>query len=387
MKILHNPTTLLHRTKELIGARLIDAYESPARVTSILKALEPVYDITTVTTDVERAAAAAAKIHSAEYLLHLETIFQSWAEEGMVDADGCVLPECFPVLRLGGKKCRQPKDLAARVGYYAFDMSTGISKETYISAIASADLARRGAAELVAPTDEGEDEDGEREAPVVFSLCRPPGHHCQTDLMGGYCYLNNTAIAVRTLLDALPDPSEQISILDLDFHHGNGTQSIFYTQCNPCYISIHGEDEYPYFTGSPSETGEGDGEGYNLNLPLPCEEGVFENYRPRLDEAVDKIREVDTKWLVVSLGFDTFAGDPVGKFALQREDYGVMGSIVGALGLPTLVVLEGGYVVEHLGSNCVEFLRGIEKGRKGEIGVVEDDEEDWEEVPAQDEER
>jgi len=397
MKILYNPTTLLHRTKELVFARLIDAYESPARVTAILTALEPVYEITTVSTDVERAAAAAAKIHSAEYLQHLETIFEAWAEEGMIDADGCVLPECFPVIRLGGKKCRQPKDLAARVGYYAFDMSTGISRETYLSAIASADLARRGAEELVAAdADAGAKP---REPPVVFALCRPPGHHCQTDLMGGYCYLNNTAIAVRTLLDTLPDPGEQISILDLDFHHGNGTQSIFYTQRNPCYISIHGEDEYPYFTGSPSETGDGDGDGYNLNLPLPCEDGVFANYRLRLDEAVAKIRAVDTRWLVVSLGFDTFADDPVGKFALRREDYGVMGSIIGALGLPTLVVLEGGYVVDCLGSNCVEFLRGIEKGRRGEIGIVsaldeeeeekeeeeEEEEEDWEKVSAQSE--
>jgi acetoin utilization deacetylase AcuC-like enzyme len=373
MKILHNPTTLLHRTRELVGARLIDAYESPERLTSILHALSSSErTITEVSTDLSAAHAAAAKVHTAEYLAHVGTIFESWLAEGMVEADGCVLPECFPVIRLGGKKTRQPRDLAARVGYYAFDMSTGISRDTYASAIASADLARRGAELLAEQTED-----------CVFALCRPPGHHCQTDLMGGYCYLNNTAIAVRTLLDTLKNPQEQVSILDLDFHHGNGTQSIFYDQKNPCYVSIHGEDEYPYFTGSPEETGEGEGEGYNLNLPLPIEAGDFDNYRPRLLEGVEKIRSVDTRWLVVSLGFDTFNDDPVGKFQLRRENYEEMGRIVGDLGIPTLLVLEGGYVVEELGNNCVAFLSGLEKARAEILNVspkLGEGSEDWEEV-------
>ena len=371
MKVLHNPITLAHRAHEVVGARMIEAYECPERITSILTALEPVYDISHVETDVVRATAAAEKIHSPAYLRHLESIFAAWVAKGMVKSDGCLLPECFPVTRLGPGghgRAREPKDLAARVGFYAFDMSTGISRDTYPSAIASADLARRGAEELVgaaARVAHGASD----AAPVVFSMCRPPGHHCQSDLMGGYCYLNNTAIAVRTLLDSIPSPADQVSILDLDFHHGNGTQSIFYSQSNPCYVSIHGEDEYPYFTGAPEETGEGEGEGYNLNLPLPCEGSTFENYRPRLEEALEKIVSVGTKWLVISLGFDTFVGDPVGKFQLTRQDYGTIGAMVGALKVPTLVVLEGGYVVEELGRNCLSFLRGLEQGRRADAKV------------------
>lgn len=358
MKILHSASTVLHHASEVVGGRMIDAYESPGRVTSIINALSPLYEILMVPTNLTLAEAAAEKVHTPAYLAHLKSIFSLWRKFDMVDSHGCILPECFPVNRLAGKKSREPKDPAARVGFYAFDMSTGISQDTYVSAIASADLARRGAEALAS-----------REDDVVFALCRPPGHHCCTDLMGGYCYLNNAAIAVRTLLERLQERGDdgQVSILDLDFHHGNGTQSIFYADQNPCYVSIHGEDEYPYFTGSPCETGEGAGEGYNLNLPIPCDEEAvdFSLYRPRLEEAVEMVRSVDTKYLVVSLGFDTFVGDPVGKFALQREDYGAIGETVGRLGVPTMLVLEGGYVVAELGRNCVSFLQGLERGRMG----------------------
>ena len=261
-----------------------------------------------------------------------------------------------------------------------------------MAAIASADLARRGALALAA----GEDE-------TVFALCRPPGHHCAPDLMGGYCYLNNTAIAVQTLLDTLP-ADQQVSVLDLDFHHGNGTQQIFYRESNPCYVSIHGEDEYPYFSGARSEVGEGDGEGYNLNLPILCDEVNWDVYEPQLKEAVEKLKSVGTQWLVISLGFDTFVGDPVGKFQLQTENYGVMGETVGRCGWPLLVVLEGGYVIEELGKNCLEFLRGVERGRRmgkapngvngngmnghgnGVNGVSEDEDEDEDEEEEEEEE-
>ncbi|KAF8536969.1 hypothetical protein BDD12DRAFT_631289, partial [Trichophaea hybrida] len=347
MKILHNASTLFHNVNELVGTRLIPAYESPSRITSILSSLTTHYSIMTVPTNLPHALSAAAKVHTPAYLLHLENIFASALASGLVDPNGCLLPECFPVSRLPlPKKSRPPKDLCARIGYYAFDMSSGIAEGTWVSAIASADLARRGALALAA----GEDD-------TVFALCRPPGHHCAPDLMGGYCYLNNTAIAVRTLLDVL-SAGEQVSVLDLDFHHGNGTQQIFYRERNPCYVSIHGEDEYPYFSGSAGEEGDGDGEGYNLNLPIPCEDVDWEVYEPRLKEAVEKLKSVETRWLVVSLGFDTFMGDPVGKFQLETRDYGIMGEMVGECGWPVLVVLEGGYVIEELGRNCLEFLRG-----------------------------
>ena len=457
MQILYNADTLAHEVKELVGARLIPAYESPARIAALLAALQlrPRFAVTTVTTDVPRAEAAAAKIHTPEYLDHLRSAFATSLRFGLVPPDGCLLPECFPVTRLPlhRRKCRAPRNLAARLGFFAFDLSSGIGAGTWPAALASADLARRGAEALVA-----------RPHQPVLALCRPPGHHCTPDLMGGYCYLNNTAIAVRTLLDALrlrprrgaqghgqderqaqaqaqaqeggqqeggqqgdgqqgdgqqgdgqqgdgqqdedrqaqaqaqeeggqegegaeqgaAEEVEQVSVLDLDFHHGNGTQQIFYADRNPCYVSIHGEDEYPFFSGAACETGDGPGEGYNLNLPIPCcpadePEGEgegddggsssgggvvdWETYSSQFELALAKLTAVRTKWLVISLGFDTFADDPVGKFWLQRCDYATMGEAIGRLALPTLVVLEGGYVVDELGANCVAFLDGLQRGK------------------------
>jgi acetoin utilization deacetylase AcuC-like enzyme len=365
MQILHNPSTLSHSILELVGSRLIPAYESPARISSILSALSS-RPITHCTTDIDAALHAASKVHTADYLQHLRTIFPQSLEAGLVEPSGTLLPECFPSARLPSYKARNktPTDLSARTGWYAFDLSSGIAEHTYTAALASADLARRGALAIA---------DGEK---TVFAMCRPPGHHCGKDVMGGYCYLNNTAIAVKTLLGELDDESQgQISILDLDFHHGNGTQEVFYADKNPAYVSIHGEGEYPYFSGAPEENGEGKGTGYNLNLPISCSQDVtWELYSPRMQQAIEKLKAVRTKYLVVSLGFDTFCNDPVGKFCLAREDYGKMGRIVGELGLPTLVVLEGGYVVEELGNNCAEFLRGLEAGKASvEVEAVEEE--------------
>ncbi|KAI5803669.1 esterase/lipase [Geopyxis carbonaria] len=352
MKILHNPDVLKHNTLELLASKVFPAHESPARILAILKSLALASrPITPVVLDLPTAEAAALKIHTPEYLTHLRTVFDSWRAAGLIDADGCVLPECFPVRRLAnGRTTKPPKDIFARVGYYAFDMSTGVGAHTYLSAISSVDLAAKGAVALT-----------ESPTTPVFALCRPPGHHCSADLSGGYCYLNNTAVAVQTLLD-LRGPDERVTVLDLDFHHGNGTQDMFYAAANPCYISIHGEDEYPYYAGFAEETGDGAGAGYNLNIPLPCHVSGLREYVPALEQAVQKVRDVDTRWLIVSLGFDTFHLDPLGKFKLRTEDYRVLAEMVGRLGLPTLIVLEGGYAVEQLGANVVSFLDGLETG-------------------------
>jgi acetoin utilization deacetylase AcuC-like enzyme len=351
--ILHNPDTLLHAATELQASKIRPAFECPARLTSILGALnKKSISFTSVPLDEAAAQAAARRIHSEPYLNHLKGIYDLWAKQGLIEHGDSVLPECFPVDRLAGRDPKKPPpvDIYARVGFYAFDMSTGVMEHTYKSAIASADLARRGAETLA-----------EKPEHTVFVLTRPPGHHCSKDLMGGYCYMNNVAIAVETLIEKT-NSEDQVTILDLDFHHGNGTQDIFYKRRNPAYISIHCEDEYPYYSGYPDEVGVEEGEGYNMNILLPAMTRG-DGYLAAVRKAIEKVQEVGTKRLVVSLGFDTFGSDPIGKFALETANYAAISKQIGALGLPTLLVLEGGYCVEKLGDNVVSFLEGFEEGR------------------------
>lgn len=290
-----------------------------------------------------------------------------------------VLPECFPPAARctgmdGDEPMGPPEDVAARAGYYMFDMSAGVGEKTWEAAVASADLAVRAARALV-----GKDAINEisstspptttqlpgENSRVVLALCRPPGHHCASDMSAGYCYLNNTAIGIAELLTHI-DPSEQISVLDIDYHHGNGTQKLFYRVPNPAYISIHAGGDYPFYSGTTREQGSGPGKGYTLNLPLKMNVTGGKEYLEALEIAIAKIRDLNTKWLVVSLGFDTFTNDPLGKFKLVTKDYESIGKRIGSIkGVKgVLCILEGGYSVEELGQNLVTFLGGVEEGRK-----------------------
>lgn len=239
-------------------------------------------------------------------------------------------------------------------------MSTGISKHSYTSIAASAALAVEGAIRMF---------EGQKS---IVSLCRPPGHHCDTKMAGGYCYLNNAVIAVEAInrlhkaaykrenqpLNDVPAP--KIAILDIDFHHGNGTQDYFYESADVQYVSIHGEDEYPYYSGNSREVGRGAGEGFNFNHPLPTHSSAIEYIRT-LNYATENIRDFEAAYLIVSLGFDTFHLDPLGSFKLETADYERIGyAIRRKLGMPCVILLEGGYVVKDLGANLVAFLKGWE---------------------------
>jgi acetoin utilization deacetylase AcuC-like enzyme len=188
-------------------------------------------------------------------------------------------------------------------------------------------------------------------------LCRPPGHHAGADYLGGYCYLNNAAIAARAAADAL---GGRIAILDVDYHHGNGTQDIFYADDGVFFASIHADPatDYPYYWGHADEAGEGAGAGFNLNLPLPRGTGR-EPYLAALDRALGAVAAFAPGLLVVSFGADTFEGDPISHFAIRTDDYPVIAERIAALGLPTLVVMEGGYAVDALGRNVAAFLSGF----------------------------
>ena len=195
---------------------------------------------------------------------------------------------------------------------------------------------------------------GERSA---FALCRPPGHHCGRDYLGGYSYLSNAAIAAE---EAIAAGKKRVAILDVDYHHGNGTQDIFYDRADVAYASIHADPvmDYPYYWGHADEAGSGEGEGATLNLPLP--RGTdWSGYEPALMQALEWIGKHEPELLIVSYGADTYEGDPISHFKLKTSDYAPMARRIAALGLPTVVVMEGGYAVDALGANVAEFLTGF----------------------------
>jgi acetoin utilization deacetylase AcuC-like enzyme len=191
----------------------------------------------------------------------------------------------------------------------------------------------------------------------AFALCRPPGHHAGPDYMGGYCYLNNAAIAARRA-DALG--LGPVAVLDVDYHHGNGTQDVFWRDPRVFFASVHADPatDYPFYWGYADERGEGEGLGTTANFPLARGAGWAE-YAPALDSALEAIERWGAAMLVVSFGADTFAGDPISHFRLERADFAALGQAIGALALPTLIVMEGGYAVDDLGANVAAFLSGF----------------------------
>lgn len=342
MHCIFTPESALHAPPfELIEGQMVAPHESQQRVEIILAALQqaqlgPIQQAEQF--DVQPVLA----VHSAEYVTYLETIYDQWVAAGGHPA--AVLADTLQV-RWMNRFSRSPLALP---GYYAYDLSSAIVPGTYRAARASANAALSGAALLLR---------GQRAA---YALCRPPGHHAGRDLHGGYCYLNNAAIAAEYLRAAT---SGTVAVLDIDFHHGNGTQQIFYQRADVLTVSIHGDPDrvYPYFLGYASELGEGEGEGANLNLPL--DKGMNDSqFLVALETALDKVAAFGPRALVVSAGFDTFGGDPLGDFALTRAAYPAIGQRIEQLGLPTVFVQEGGYAVAELGANVVALLEGFARG-------------------------
>jgi acetoin utilization deacetylase AcuC-like enzyme len=192
---------------------------------------------------------------------------------------------------------------------------------------------------------------------VAVALTRPPGHHAGADFFGGYCFLNNAALAAQALRDA---GAARVAVVDVDYHHGNGTQSIFYDRSDVFTASIHGDpsSEYPFYLGYADETGHGPGQGFNLNLPLAPGTG-FAAWRQALEQALAAVRSHGAQALVVPLGVDTFEGDPISTFTLRSADFLDIGRLLASLDLPTVFVMEGGYAVAEVGVNVVNVLEGF----------------------------
>ena len=247
----------------------------------------------------------------------------------------------------------EPDAIAGRAGWWGLDTANPIVAGTYDAARGAVDVALTTLDLVLA---------GER---VAYGLCRPPGHHAARSMAGGYCFFNNAAIAAEAATRAT---GERVAILDLDFHHGNGTQQIFWRRGDVFYASLHGDPRriYPFFLGHADETGEGEGAGENLNLPLPAGTGD-EAYLDALERALGAIADRPGGLVIVSLGFDTYRDDPICDFALTTPVYHEIGRRVASLGRPLVVLQEGGYHLPTLGANAVAWLRGA----AGQAGLAE----------------
>ncbi|QDV51542.1 histone deacetylase family protein [Gimesia fumaroli] len=331
---------LLHEGKsEFHRGQLLPCFESPKRAELILAELQANKSGDIIAPD-RFGLEPVLRIHDAAYVEFLQTAFDRWHT---IHPDCDALPHTW---NMRGARDILPNNIYGQLGYYSCDASTPIMAHTWQAAKASADAAIM-AQRLVMQ--------GHRSA---FALTRPPGHHATSNVYGGYCYLNNAAIAAQAFLDG---DAKQVAILDIDYHHGNGTQIIFEDRNDVLVVSIHANpaEAYPYFLGYADETGTGAGKGYNLNLPLP--DGTdWNSYQGALETALAAISRFTPDYLVVSLGVDTYAGDPISSFKLSSNDFSKLGHHLGKADFPTLILMEGGYAVDNIGCNVVKVLTGFE---------------------------
>lgn len=315
--------------------RDIGYVESPVRVISILREISKLGIITERKVR-EYPDRYILEIHDRGYFTYFRKVCTSM-EQGR-----SVYPYVFPVRN----NARPPKELSVRAGYYCIDTFTPLNLNAYLAARWGVNCSLTGADSIL----EGN--------PVVYVVTRPPGHHAERFVFGGFCYFNNAAIAANYL-----SKYGKVAILDVDYHHGNGQQQIFYDRSDVLTISIHGHPSfaYPYFSGFKEEKGEGSGSGFNHNFPLK-EVLSGEEYRKTLAQAISLINKFKPEFLVLALGLDTAKGDPTGTWMLSSKDFFLNGEMIAKTGLSTLIIQEGGYRNRFLGINARQFLKGFYEG-------------------------
>ena len=336
MKIFYSETHRRHEPPFEVfdGGLRVPYLENPDRMDKILTALYTV-DWADIHTPKDFGLDPILAVHDKEYLDFLASAWTEWLATAPQDSS-TLLPATFALRRHPHK----PKSLLGRAGYYMMDLSACIVEGTYQASLASANCALSAAESVV---------NGQRSA---FALCRPPGHHAGKDYAGGYCFINNAAVAANLL-----SQKGSVAVLDVDYHCGNGTQDIFYDRADVLTISIHADPdyEYPSYIGFADERGEGRGLGYHHNFPLPA--GTDDTaYLETLGQALQKIREFKPAYLVVSAGMDIYADDPLGRIKVTTEGIGEIAKSIADLELPTVIIMEGGYANAALGKNILAFL-------------------------------
>jgi len=349
MLTIHNPLHQLHQGRhEMFRGRLVPCHETAQRLDHVLAELKhrAIGPLRTPANDTPGLDAALARLHTPRYLAFIEHAWDEWVAIDPINAQQDALPSVWPAP--GMRFDVLPDSFAARMGLFSFDAGTPLTAGSWAAARAGAACALTAAREVSSGA-----------VRSAFALSRPPGHHAGADFFGGYCFLNNAALAAQALRDG---GAARVAVLDVDYHHGNGTQAIFYERSDVLTVSIHGDPrtEYPFFLGHADERGKGEGMGFNLNLPLP--RGTdFTRWRAALHSGLDAIKSFGADALVVALGVDTFEGDPISGFTLRSADYLQVGEDIAAAGLPTVFVFEGGYAVAEVGINTVNVLEGFSR--------------------------
>jgi len=333
---------------EFSAGRAVACYESPERAIEIERALRADGGFT-FAEPAEHGRDPILAVHDAALV---EVVEHAWTDAlAAGDAGGSrpLIPDTFLLEAYAGsmRLSALPDGAHRRLGAFCFDSATPIVAGTAAAARAAVDVALTAAALVV----EG--------APLAYGLCRPPGHHAARRMLGGYCFYNNAAIVAEWLLRERG--FTRVAILDVDYHHGNGTQQLFWERGDVLYVSLHADPAraYPYFSGYAAETGAGDGAHMTRNFPLPARTGL-DGYASELDTALGLVAAfAPDAPIILSLGFDTFERDPIGDLALRTLDYHEIGAMVGAMGARVVALQEGGYAVDAIGANALAFLTAM----------------------------
>lgn len=344
MLTFYNEQHALHAGQhEIYRGEILPCFEKPARADFVLHELER-RNLGEIVTPQVVPLMSLEKIHSPRYLHFLRHAWQEWLALDPANVNKDAFPAVWPVRSL--RDDLEPENFCAKLGLYSMDSGTPLTAGSWIAAKTGADCAINAAHALHL---------GER---ASFALTRPPGHHAGYDFFGGYCFLNNAALAAQHLLD---DGASRVAILDIDYHHGNGTQSIFYQRSDVMFASIHADPktDFPFYLGHADEIGQADGQGFNLNLPL-SQGASASAWFSALETACIRIAASKPQALIISLGVDTYIHDPISHFSLQSSDYLKIGERLAQMGLPTVFVFEGGYAVNEIGVNVVNVLEGFE---------------------------
>lgn len=334
MRVFHSPDHIRHFPKTFIArGQVLESPEKPERADVLLKALAVAGH--EIVAPIRRGTAAVEAVHDAGYLAFLKDGYKAW--RGLPGASAEIIPNVHP----GRNMAHATSHPVARAGWYQADTACPVGEGTWEGALAAVDCALSATEAVLA---------GES---VAYALCRPPGHHAFADQAGGFCFLNNVAIAA----DIASRAKGRVAILDVDVHHGNGTQGIFWRRPDVMFVSLHADPAayYPFYAGYADETGEGAGAGATFNLPLAHGTGD-DAYLVALERALNRIRVYGPALLLVSLGLDASADDPLGVLKITTDGFRRIAAEIAALQLPTVLIQEGGYLSASLGANAAAFL-------------------------------